>query len=298
MEQFLNIDIEFLTLIIIFALTIFFAIYQGVKSNFTRMSAIRSLQKYLKTNQIKFELKNPYVELRLVNGIFYCKERTNGKKQGRFFYVNDDYEALMTSWGLINGFFKNNTKYNKLKDFYLKISAQKIYDVDEYDPYDLYGQNWFGQRRRFNLTRTIASSYANPHFHESKTQLYPDFILNEAQNEYCRLTLKREGDNFYILCEEIWGTRNFIIECDNPEAILNEFKLFRNKMLDYPKLLKLYKYAKKCNIKFPNDNKYIYEDSEMNDKLKEKLSPNVEKSETSEPEEHEIKKNNEREVDL
>ena len=36
----------------------------------------------------------------------------------------------------------------------------------------------------------------------------------------------------------------------------------------------------------------------MNDKLKEKLSPNVEKSETSEPEEHEIKKNNEREVDL
>ena len=264
----------------------------NIFSIYRRMNAEKRLKEYLKNNQIKFELKNSYIEMRYVNDCFYCKERTNGKKEGRFFYVKGEQGHVMTAWGLINAAFKPHTKYSQIRRFYLSTSVERRMDINEFDFIEDYNSSLSGiERYSNNNLRYLRST--KRFFYEDNWTKQPDFIMNEAQNEYCRLTIKQADGKFYILCKEIWGNKYFYAETDYPEQIIREFKLHSNKMETYASVLRRFKYKLMLNVVTNESNTTEQTAKEEKEDDKQNHSDTEQEKPTNI-----LRKNDERNVDL
>ena len=202
-----------------------------------------TLKTYYKSNEPKLYLINKYCEAKLMksrNGevSFYVKERTTRNKQGRYFEVAGNSTHAYTMWGMIDMEFNELTRFQDIQDLYRKLNG--------------------GYYARGGM-----AYYREPWFRK-----LPNPIKNEsAQNEYCRMNIKRLSDGkMALVCSEIWGnkeyldTKEFVITAGKYVLfdILEEFSKEKDKMQDYLTLLA--KYAKRTDIKIKEIVKRQYEE--------------------------------------
>ena len=176
----------------------------------------RRLQQYYASNTPRTYLKNNHCELRLIKdekGIrFYCKEKSNGRRKGRFFEVQGNSEHAGTMWAIIDMEYNKRTDYQAVKALY------------------------------YRLNQTSNTTGGLKYFYEPFFKKYPDYDEKHAQNEYCSMEfIDSEG---CIFCSELWSSqpKQFKIK-GNKYLLLNiisEFKQEKDKFQFYTKLLSKY----------------------------------------------------------
>lgn len=194
------------------------------------------LQIYYRNNKPKTYLINKYCEARLIkedNGDiwFYVKNRTkaNSKFSGAYFEVKGNNTHASTMWAIIDMEFNSFTKYDEIRDLYLKLN------------------------QGYNTTGGLK------YFYQLFTGGLPKPVVNKfAQNEFCRMEIETlpSGEKV-IICSEIWGPilyykpRKFVIKADKLTlySILSEFSKDKNKMKDYLSLLSQYVKRTDCTIR-------------------------------------------------
>lgn len=265
------------------------------------------LKIYYMHNQPKTYLINQNCEARLIkedNGDFwfYVKDRTTGKFSGAYFEVKGNSAHASTMWAIIDMEFNSLTRFFNIRDLYYRLNQ--------------------GFETRGGLK----------YLYQPITGGLPKLIFNKtnkmAQNEFCRMEIKilPDGENV-IVCSEIWSDSNY----DKPRkfvikgeklilyGILSEFAKNKNKMLKYLDLLYAYMKRTDCTVeeiaddiktqenpkpaseflkepefkKEPEPIKYIHVD--LDEKPKE---PEVKQNEENNISEKEIKKYDERNLDL
>ena len=265
------------------------------------------LQIYYRHNKPQTYLINKNCEARLIkedngNFWFYVKSRTTGKFSGAYFEVKGNSAHASTMWAIIDMEFNSLTRYIDIRDLYYKLNQ--------------------GYATRGGLK----------YFYQPITGGLPKMIFNKtekmAQNEFCRMEIEilPDGENV-IVCSEIWGDLNY----DKPRkfaikgekiilyGILSEFAKNKNKMLNYLDLLYAYMKRTDCTVEEISDDvkpqenfkpasellkepeikkelepiKYIHVD--LDEKPKE---PEVKQNEENNISEKEIKKYDERNLDL
>ena len=252
----------------------------------------RRLSNYYKSNKPRTYLKNNSCELRLIvdksGTYFYCKEKPNGNKKGRFFEVKGNSNHASTMWGVIDMEFNNKSDYASIKRLYYRLN------------------------QNFNTTGGLR------YFYEPWLRKYPDYDERRAQNEYCLMELKELSSGKYIvLCTDLWSkkTKQFVIKGSKNLLlnILEKFSKEKNKFETYDDLLVKYvawldknvkeigfEELKRNSVQQRNEPKqekeaepikYIHVDIEENKKNEEKNQNNV-------TENVDIKKYNERNLDL
>ena len=258
------------------------------------------LQIYYMHNKPKMYLINKNCEARFINDKngnmwFYVKERTNGKTPGKYFEVKGDNNHASTMWAIIDMEFNSLTRYSDIKSLYYKLNQ--------------------GFETRGGLK----------YFSEPILRRLPQPEINKcAQNEYCRMEIQQLQDNKkIILCSEIWAylqynqPRRFVIIADRLilYAILSEFSNNKNKMINYVKLLYKYSDRDDCSVKELNDNIKLAEQKKSAQELLQEQEVMQEpepikyihvdideqkedKKEVDIPQEQEIKKYDERNLDL
>ena len=252
----------------------------------------RRLSNYYKYNKPRTYLKNDKCELRLIvnksGTYFYCKEKPNGNRKGRFFEVKGNSEHASTMWGIIDMEFNNKSDYSNVKSLYYRLNQS------------------------FNTTGGLR------YFYEPWLKKYPDYDKKRVQNEYCLMELKElsAGKNV-IFCSTLWNkkTKQFVIN-GNKYLLLNIIKKFaeeKNKFETYTDLLA--KYAARLDINVKEINTDIQEekfDNRQKGQVKEKEpepiksihvdieenKKNEEKNQSDVTENVNIKKYDERNLDL
>lgn len=263
----------------------------------------RRLELYYAEHKPRTYLKNNFCELRLIvdgNEVyFYCKEKTDGRHKGQFFYVRGNRDHASTMWGIIDMMFNKCTDYTQVRNLY----------------------------RRLNKGYTTVGGMK--YFYEPSLKKYPNFNDNFAQNEYCSLELKQmELGKFVIVCSEIWSKKpkQFIIKGNKYLLLkmISDFAEERNKFKNYSDLYATYYSHKDCDVmelsdekkklmsnknteqaavqtersepKKPEPVKYIHAD--IDEAQNNKTIQNDEKKESDNTEQTNIKKYNERNLDL
>ena len=213
------------------------------------------LQEYYQYNKPRFYLKNNYCELRLItNGTltyFYCKERSDGRKKGRFFDVRGNSEHASTMWAILDMEFNKRSNYNSMRKLY------------------------------YTLNQGFETTGGLRYFYEPWQKKYPNYDDNSAQNEYCRLELKKTPNNqFVIVCSEVWGKspKQFAISGNKYllQKIIADFAKERNKFHTYLELLAKYSLRTDCKVQ-------VLEKTEE-DVKKQTVQPVKTEEQTKEPE--------------
>ena len=233
----------------------------GVDDDFSlslddRLNRIREeynkrLMLYYANHSPRFYLKNNHCELRLIKNeksiSFYCKEKTNGQKKGRYFEIQGNDQHASTMWAIIDMEFTQKSDYNSIKELYYRLNQS---------------MNTRGGLR---------------YFYEPLLKKYPNFDDNYAQNEYCRLELK-EGQNhqFVIICSEIWSKnpKQFVINGNKYllQNIMSRFVEEKNKFYTYKELLAKYSAWYDAKVREINDisNNEIKENQEIEQSVQQK----------------------------
>lgn len=191
------------------------------------------LKSYYKNHKPRSYLISKHCELRLIqdkkgNISFYCKERTDGIKSGRYFDVKGDSVHASTMWAIID------MEFNKITNFF---------DVKE-----LY----------YSLNQGLDTTGGLKYYNEPVLKKLPEAEINKsAQNEYCRMEVQLlpNGEKV-IVCSEIWGEKvwnkpkSFVISASTPilYGILAEFEKTNDKMLQYQTLLYRYTARSDCKV--------------------------------------------------
>ena len=252
------------------------------------------LQAYYQYKKPRLYLKNNFCELRLIiNGNktqFYCKEKTDGRKKGRFFEVKGNSEHASTMWAIIDMEFTKRSDYT---------SVRKLY---------------------YSLNQGFETTGGLRYFYEPWQNKYPNYDDDAAQNEYCRLELiKNENNQYVIICSEVWSKspKQFVISGNKYllQKIISDFAEEKNKFLTYTDLLAKYAMRLDCKVKELNSNEKCEQDTFEQTAKQEKSKKEPEsyihvdleekpkeiskkENEISNNQQHNIKKYNERNLDL
>ena len=191
------------------------------------------LKFYYKNHKPRSYLLSQHCELRLIqdkkgNISFYCKERSDGVKSGRYFEVKGDSAHASTMWAIIDMEFTQNTRFCHVKQLY------------------------------YTLNQGIETTGGLKYYKEPKRKNLPEAEFNKsAQNEFCRMEVQLlpNGEKV-IVCSEIWGKKvwnkpeSFVIRASTPilYGILAEFEKTNDKMLQYQTLLYRYTARSDCKV--------------------------------------------------
>lgn len=227
----------------------------GVDENFSlslddRLNMIREeydkrLMQYYADHSPRFYLKNNHCVLRLIkngNGTsFYCKEKTNGTKKGKYFEVRGNNEHASTMWAIIDMEFSKRSDYQSVKALY------------------------------YRLNQTTNTTGGLMYFKEPFFSKYPDYDEKYAQNEYCALEYSDNENS--IICSELWPhhPKQFIIK-GNKYLLINlitEFKREKDKFLSFSHLLAKYSIRGDVTVNM------ISEQKTEKPKAETKQTPNV-----------------------
>ena len=235
MENFLNI------LFVIFYFVIFFIVNAADQRRTTERSELEMMVgNYInRGGVIKETLVNEFCEMRYITlgydytgntqTFFYCKEKTNGKKPGRMFYITGSDSHTATMWAIFNMEFDQKSTYSSIRRRYLSI-----------------------QNNLWN------------YMYEDSQIIYPPYGPEEAQNEYCRMVLEREeNEQGKITCSEIWSkneNKKIFIMRGKYQYLIRLIMFFRasnNIYADFQTLLRTYRYDKNITIEeFGKTNDY------------------------------------------
>lgn len=262
----------------------------GVEDDFSlsldnRLNRIREeydkrLMRYYAEHSPRLYLKNNHCELRLIRNekgtSFYCKEKTNGNKKGKFFAVQGNNEHTSTMWAIIDMEFTKRTDYQAIKALY------------------------------YRLNQTPNTTGGLRYFYEPFFKKYPDYDEKHAQNEYC--TMEYSDNENCIICSELWShnPKQFIIK-GNKYLLLNlisEFKREKDKFRSFAQLFAIY--SKRGDItvnlipeqKTENPKVVVKQEPEA---IENNVQTEVDDKKTSDEETekfNDIKKYNERNLDL
>ncbi len=262
----------------------------GVEEDFSlsldaRLSRIREeynrrLMLYYTDHSPRLYLKNKHCELRLIKnekGIsFYCKEKTDGNKKGKYFEVQGNNEHASTMWAIIDMEFTKRSDYQSVKELY------------------------------YRLNQTINSTGGLRYFYEPFFKKYPNNDENHAQNEYC--TLEYLDKEKCIICSELWANnpKKFIIKA-NKYLLLNlisQFKQEKDKFQSFQYLFS--KFSQRGDVKVEMIHDQSTENSEVTIKQEPKNIENKVQLEVDDKNKvdekfdkfNDIKKYNERNLDL
>lgn len=202
------------------------------------------LRRYYSNNQPRVYLKNDNCELRLITDgsgtHFYCKEKTNGKRKGRFFEVTGNNEHnnahVSTMWGILDMEFNRSSTYSSMRRLYM------------------------------SLNKTGNSTGGLRYFYEPLFKKYPYYNGVYAQNEYCRMELRYlENSQSIILCTDVWdkNQKQFII-IGNRYLLVNiisEFEKEDDKFVTFPMLLARYAKRSGCTVRLVDTETKLKEES-------------------------------------
>ena len=170
--------------------------------NADRARIERELAVFTLSNEIKSRLVNNYCELRLWDRnvlpsmphdfILCCREKTDGKRPGRIFFLTGQSDHTATVWAVFNMSFTKKSNYNSMKSLYRTMK----------------GDNW-----SVNLQGYSRYSYEQTVDIQENRSLYKKLLpSNMAENEFCRMQIFPSGPNdFVIVCTNIWDIS------ENPE---------------------------------------------------------------------------------
>ena len=172
---------------------------------------------------------------------FYCKEKTNGTKKGKYFEVRGNNEHASTMWAIIDMEFSKRSDYQSVKALY------------------------------YRLNQTTNTTGGLMYFKEPFFSKYPDYDEKYAQNEFCSLEYSDRENS--IICSELWShhPKQFIIK-GNKYLLINlitEFKREKDKFLSFSHLLAIYSKRGDVTVNM------ISEQKTEKPKAEKKQNPNV-----------------------
>ena len=201
-----------------------FSLSLDARLNRIREEYNRRLMLYYTDHSPRLYLKNKHCELRLIKnekGIsFYCKEKTDGNKKGKYFEVQGNNEHASTMWAIIDMEFYPKSNYQSVKSLY------------------------------YRLNQTTETRGGLRYFYEPILKKYPDYDEKHAQNEYCNMEYS-DNENC-IICPELWSQnpKKFIIKGNKYLLlhVISEFKQEKDKFQAFSQLLAIYSERKDITV--------------------------------------------------